>query len=68
MSTNLFLDRINTRDFIAVLIICGLIVFKLTGHNGTLDTAVAVILGYYFGRRDDIINAVKEHGDPTKVG
>ena len=45
--------KLKPRDYIAILTISGIILFKLTGHNGTLDTAVAIILGYYFGRRFD---------------
>ena len=41
------------KDTIALLVICGLIIFKLTDHNGSLDVAVAVILGYYFAHRRD---------------
>lgn len=28
-----------------------MVLFKLTGHNGTLDVAVALIVGYYFAHR-----------------
>lgn len=45
--------KLKSRDWVALLTIAGLIVFKLTGHNGTLDTAVAIIIGYYFARRDE---------------
>lgn len=41
------------KDLIALLVIIGLIAFKLTGHNGTFDAPVAMILGYYFARRQD---------------
>ena len=43
--------KLKAPDYVAILTILGLIVFKLTGHNGTLDTSVAVIIGYYFARR-----------------
>lgn len=39
------------QDYIAALIILALVIFKLTGHDGALDTAVAVIIGYYFAKR-----------------
>jgi len=45
--------KLKSRDWVALLTVTGLIVFKLTGHNGTLDTAVAIIIGYYFARRDE---------------
>lgn len=46
------------QDYIAALVILALVAFKLTGHNGSLDTAVAVIIGYYFAKR-----AEKNHGN-----
>lgn len=47
------MSKLKPRDIIALLTICGLIAFKLTGHNGSLDAVVAMIIGYYFGRRRD---------------
>lgn len=44
--------NLKPKDLIAVLIIIGMIIFKLTGHNGTLDTTVALIIGYYFAKRE----------------
>jgi len=40
------------KDVIAILVIIALVIFKLTGHNGTLDAIVALIVGYYFAKRD----------------
>ena len=45
------MKQLTSTDFIAFFVIFGLIVFKLTGHNGSFDTAVAIIIGYYFGKR-----------------
>jgi hypothetical protein len=45
--------KLKARDYIAILTVLGLIMFKMTGHNGSLDLAVALIIGYYFGKRDD---------------
>jgi hypothetical protein len=45
--------KLKSRDVIALFTIAGLILFKMTGHNGTLDVAVAIIIGYYFARRDE---------------
>ena len=39
------------KDTIALVVILGLIILKLTDHNGSLDVAVALILGYYFAHR-----------------
>lgn len=43
----------EARDFIAIAVIIALVLFKMTGHNGGLDTPVALIIGYYFARRQD---------------
>ena len=45
------MDRIQPKDFIALLIVAGLIAFKLSGNNGAFDPAVAIIIGYYFAKR-----------------
>lgn len=45
--------KLKPRDYVALITILGLIAFKLTGHNGSLDVAVAIIIGYYFARRNE---------------
>ena len=60
------LKNFKPRDIIAALVITGLILFKLTGHNGTLDTAVAIILGYYFAQKDSHPVVVKKDDLPTE--
>ena len=45
------MSKFEPKDSIALAIIGALILFKLTGHNGSLDVAVAVIIGYYFAHR-----------------
>lgn len=45
------MQNFKPKDIVAFLIIIGLVIFKLTGHNGSLDVAVAVIVGYYFAHR-----------------
>lgn len=42
---------IKPKDVIALAVIIALVLFKLTGHNGSLDPALALIVGYYFGHR-----------------
>ena len=44
-------DTLQPKDIVALVIILGLIIFKLTGHNGTFDVPVGVIVGYYFAKR-----------------
>jgi len=48
------MSKFTPRDFIAFFIIGGLIAFKMTGHNGSFDAIVALIVGYYFGRRNEV--------------
>jgi hypothetical protein len=43
--------KIQPKDIIAMSVIAAMIIFKITNHNGTLDTVVAVIVGYYFAKR-----------------
>lgn len=45
------MPKFCSKDLVALVTICALVVFKLTGHDGTLDAAVAIIIGYYFARR-----------------
>lgn len=47
------MNNFVARDYLAFLIIIVLLIFKLTGNNGSLDVSVAIILGYYFAKRDD---------------
>ncbi len=44
-------NNFKPKDAIAVLIIIGVIAMKIKGVNGGLDTAGALIVGYYFGHR-----------------
>lgn len=39
------------KDIIAIVVVIALIVLKITGHNGSLDVTIAIIIGYYFGHR-----------------
>lgn len=55
------MTKFEPKDYIALLILGGLILFKMTGHNGSLDLAASVLLGYYFGRRNEVtIQAPKD--------
>lgn len=54
------LERLKARDLIALVALIGLITFKMTGHNGSLDIPMALIIGYYFGRRNDIVEAANK--------
>ena len=46
------MPTLQPKDFIAFVVVVGLIAFKLTGHNGTFDVPVGVIVGYYFAKRE----------------
>ena len=39
------------KDIVAVVLIISIVVLKLYGINGSLDTVFALIVGYYFGHR-----------------
>ncbi len=47
------MSNFKPKDVVAIFVILALLIFKLTGHNGSLDVAVAIIIGYYFARRKD---------------
>ena len=47
------MGKLKPKDIVALLVIIGLILFKLTGNNGSLDVAVAVVVGYYFVKREN---------------
>jgi len=47
-----FNSNINMRDIIAIILISGLIFLKYKGMDGTVTALLALIGGYYFGRRD----------------
>jgi len=42
---------LKPKDIVAFLVIAGLILFKLTDHNGSFDVPAALIIGYYFSHR-----------------
>ena len=44
----------DNTDFIAIIIVFSMLIFKITGHDGDLDTAVAIIVGYYFGKKNEL--------------
>lgn len=43
----------HPKDAIALLVVGGVILFKMTGHDGVLDPALALIVGYYFAKRTE---------------
>ena len=47
------MPNFKAKDIIALVVIVGIIVLKLTDHNGALDTAAALVLGYYFVKREN---------------
>ena len=46
------MTKLKPKDIVALALIVALIIFKVTGHNGSLDLAIALIVGYYFGARN----------------
>lgn len=47
------LSSFKPKDCLAIIAMVGIFVLKGMGHNGGLDTAGALILGYYFAHRQD---------------
>jgi hypothetical protein len=47
------MPRFEPKDMIAALVVLVLFFLQLTGNDGGLDTAVALILGYYFAKRSE---------------
>lgn len=45
------LKKVGPKDIIALTAIVLIIIMKFKGFNGSLDTALALILGYYFAHR-----------------
>ena len=45
--------NIKPKDIIAAIVILGFIFMRLKGFDGGLDAGVAVILGYYFVKRQN---------------
>lgn len=48
---NNFIKILQPRDLIAGLIVIFLFGLKLYGFNGVIDTAIALVIGYYFSKR-----------------
>ena len=44
---------LKPKDLIAGVVFIGLIGLKIAGKNGGSDTAMALILGYYFAHRQN---------------
>ena len=50
----------HPKDFIAIIVIIAILVYKATGHNGGFDALVALMVGYYFARRNEPDHSPKE--------
>ena len=48
--------KLEPKDIIAVLIIVGIGFMKFKGFNGSLDTLIAVVVTYYFVKRNSGID------------
>ena len=48
------MKHFEPKDYIALAFLAALVIFKLTGNNGQLDLPVALIVGYYFAKRETI--------------
>lgn len=54
-------EKIHARDWIALIILGGAFYLKLKGLDGTLNTIIALIVGYYFSKRVYEENGNKTH-------
>ena len=45
--------NLKPKDLIAFLTIAFIFTLKILGHNGSLDPVLALILGYYFVKRQN---------------
>jgi len=43
--------KLYMRDINAMIIIIALFICKFIGMNGLIDTAIALVIGYYFSKR-----------------
>lgn len=48
-----FMKDFKSKDLVALIAIIAVLVYKALGHNGGFDALITLIIGYYFGRRDD---------------
>jgi hypothetical protein len=53
------MNNTNLADLTGILLITGLIGLKVLGMNGMIDSSLALIVGYYFGRRN-LLNEQKD--------
>ena len=45
------LTDLKPKDFLALITILAVVILKLKGFNGVLDSVFALIVGYYFAHR-----------------
>ena len=66
------ITKFYPKDLIAIIVLLACFALKAVGINSYIDLVIAVIVGYYFGRRidDEIINGQKPvtatFGEPKK--
>jgi len=50
---------IKAKDMIALSLIIALFTCKIMGMDGMIDASIALVIGYYFGRRNDLVESLK---------
>ncbi len=50
------LTNLKPKDLVAVVALIVIVVLKLNGFDGALDSLIALIVGYYFGHRQNGID------------
>lgn len=47
------MPKLMPKDLVAITTIVGILIYKVTGHNGGVDALLALVVGYYFAHRVD---------------
>ena len=50
------MPKLKAKDIVAITALVFIFLFKYNGFDGVLDSALALILGYYFSHRKDKID------------
>jgi hypothetical protein len=54
------LNSFTAADIIAILVIISCILLKVLGFDGIIDSALMLVIGYYFGKQYRVIDENKK--------
>lgn len=60
------MSKLKTKDLVAILALVFIFAFKYLGFDGALDGMIALILGYYFARRNEPDHVERRNEERTK--